>query len=229
MNKNRKSNKEVPDFAPGDLSNKTANNWFAAGSQYHISSNRWFVVAMLMTCIAASLAITINMLLPLKTIETVQVSKAEGGRITVDSTPVGKWIPDNESLGYFISLWGSNVFGINRSTLDVTLRDSTEIVIDAAVDQLRDLRRKDNPLVLLRDNPSFNRAYEFRTINFIKNDVALLRFRTITRKGDDVKIVYYAMTITFTLIKPNTMAKVMKNPTGLYITNFNITEEVPAK
>ncbi len=229
MKNNRKSNKDVPDFAPGDLSNNTTNNWFASGSQYKISANRWFIVAMVMAFISATLAVTINILLPLKTIETVQVTKAEGGRIAVDSTPVGKWVPDNESIGYFISQWGANVFGINRSTLDVTLRDSADIVIDAAVDQLRELRRKDNPLVLLRDNPSYSRAYEFRTINFIKNDVALLRFKTITRKGDDVKVVYYAMTITFTLIKPNTMAKVMKNPAGMYVTNFNITEEVLAK
>jgi type IV secretory pathway component VirB8 len=111
----------------------------------------------------------------------------------------------------------------------LTITESAEIAIGNATAQLRELRNKDNPLVLLQQNQNLIRTYEYVTINFIKDDVALLRFRTITRNNDQVALVNYAMTITFTRIKPKTREQIIRNPAGLFITNFNINEELVSK
>lgn len=219
----------VPDFAPGSISDDTARKYFESGSQPRIERNRWFLISILMAIVLILNAFGFNALLPLKTVETLKVSQEPGGRLVVDPTPVGRWEADKDNIAYFINQWGINVFDVNRSTIERTTAEASSLTIGNAVGQLRDLRTRDNPMLHLRDNPNFGREYEYRSINFIKDDVALLRFKTITRKGEDVTTSYYAMTITFTQIKPKTREQVIRNPAGLFITNFNITEEVVAK
>lgn len=225
FSKKPRVNQGIPDFAPSDVAHDTMRKYFETGAQPTIERNRWFLISIILAGALVAQAIAINMLFPLKQVEPYAIKKEAGGRLVVDETPIGKWTPDKDSIAYFLNQWANNVFDINRSTLDKTVRDASEIVIGSAVSQLRDLRLKDNPILLLRDNPIYNRSYEYKSINFIKDDVALIRFKTIERKNDSVKEVHYAMTITFTLIKPKTREQLIHNPAGLYVTNFNLTEE----
>lgn len=153
----------------------------------------------------------------------------EGGRLVVDGAPVGNWNPDSDSIAYFISKWGNSVFDINRSTIEQTIAESGEMVVGNATKQLQEFRNKNNPFSMLHESPGLVRTYEYKTINFIKDDVALLRFKTTTRYLDKVTETTYAMTVTFIRIKPVTRQQVMRNPAGLFISNFNVTEESVSK
>jgi type IV secretory pathway component VirB8 len=227
ITKQSSSGAQPPDFAPGPLSKDTALEHFERGARPSLERNRWFLIALILATGHVFNGIGWNIALPLKTIETFQVNKAEGGRLVADGTPVGAWVPDSDSIMYFLNQWATNVFVVDRANIEGTLTAAGERVTGAAKAQLGEMRRKDNPLVALRDYPQYSRGYEFITLNFVKDDVALLRFRTIERLSPESKpkIVTYAMTISFTRVKPTTRADVMKNPAGLFVTNFNLTEE----
>jgi type IV secretion system protein TrbF len=220
-----------PDFAPGAMSKNTTLAHFERGARPTLERNRWFLIALVLATGHVFNGIGWNIALPLKSVETFQVSKVEGGRLVADGTPVGNWAPDSDSIAYFINKWANSVFDVNRATIEGTLTEAGGLVIGSAKAQLAELRKKDNPLVSLRDYPQYNRTYDFTTINFIKDDVALLRFRTITRLSPESTpvIVTYAMTVSFTRVKPTSRADVMKNPAGLFITNINLTEESVSK
>lgn len=220
----------IPDFVPGKYSANAAKKYFELGTQPTIERNRWFLISLLLVVVVIGQTMLFNYVLPLKTTETFQVNKVDGGRLIVDGTPVGSWEPDSDSIGYFLNQWGRTVFDINQSTIEQTISEASSMVVGTAVQQLRELRQKDNPLVLLRDTPSLSRTYEFISINFIKSDVALLRFKTITRATSRPPVeITYAMTMTFVRVKPTTKAQVMRNPAGLFISNFNLTEETITK
>lgn len=173
---------------------------------------------------------TIAVILPLKTVETFQVDKVEGGRLVVSGEPVGRWSPDADSIAYFLNQWAKNVFDINSSTLDTTTTLASQMTVDASVAQLRDLRQRDNPYAMIRKCPGLIRTYDYRSVNFVKDDVALVRFKTTTRCASaPPKVEHYAMTATFVRVKPTTREQVMHNPAGLYISNFNLTEEAASK
>ena len=220
-----------PDFAPGTISKDTAEEYFDRGARSRIAANRWCVIAAILAVGHVANGLAWNIALPLKSVETFQVNKVEGGRLVADGTAVGNWAPDSDSIAYFLNKWASNVFDVNRANIDGTLTASNELVIGSAKAQLQEIRRKDNPLISLRDYPEYSRTYDFTTINFIKDDVALIRFRTITRLAPDAAptTTTYAMTVSFTRVKPTTRAEVMKNPAGLFITNINLTEESVTK
>ncbi|MFC5550212.1 type IV secretion system protein [Massilia aerilata] len=220
-----------PDFAPGHLAKETALEHFERGARPTLERNRWFLIALVLAAGHVANGIGWNIALPLKTVQTFQVNKVDGGRLVADGTAVGNWAPDSDSIAYFINKWANSVFDVNRATIDGTLTESGELVIGTAKAQLQEMRRKDNPLISMRDYPQYSRTYEFTTINFIKDDVALVRFRTITRLTPESTpmVVTYAMTVSFTRVKPTTRAEVMKNPAGLFITNINLTEESVTK
>lgn len=188
-----------------------------------------FLIACILAAGNLAQGIGMSMLFPLKTVETQIVRSEQGGRLATDGVAVGNWTPDKDEIGYFLNKWASSVYDINQQTIDGTIRESTEMTIGNATAQLRDLRTKDNPLVLLKRNPNLVRTYEYVSINFIEDNVAFLRFKTITRDGGEPKVVYYAMRITFTRVKPTTREQIMRNPAGLFITSFNPTEEAQSK
>jgi type IV secretory pathway component VirB8 len=172
-----------------------------------------------------------NSFLPLKTVETYVVNQVDKGRLVADGAPVGTWSPDDDAIDYFVNQWANNTWDVNRATIERTFADSAEQVVGLAKVQLQEMRKKDNPLLSLHDMPNYSRTYEFITMNKVKDDVRLLRFRTITRSTPDAPpvVTTYAMTVTFTRIKPRTREDVMKNPAGLFITSFNPTEESTSK
>jgi type IV secretory pathway component VirB8 len=216
-----------PDFAPGALAKDTALEHFERGVRPTVERNRMFLITMVLAAGTVLNGIGWYIFLPLKTVETYVVNKHEGGRLAADGTAVGSWTPDSDSIAYFLNKWADNVFNVNAPTIESTLREAGSLVIGSARAQLQEMRAKDNPLASLRDNPEYSRSYEHVSINFIKDDVALLRFRTIARTSPQAqpRVTTYAMTVSFTRVKPTTRAEVLKNPAGLFVTNINLTEE----
>ena len=220
-----------PDFAPGHLAQDTALEYFERGARPSLERNRWFLIAVVLAAGHVANGIGWNIALPLKSVETFQINKVDGGRLVADGTAVGNWAPDSDSIAYFLNKWANSAFDVNRATIEGTLSEAGGLVVGSAKAQLAELRKKDNPMLSLRDYPLYSRTYEYITLNFVKDDVALLRFRTITRLSPEAAPVTatYAMTLSFTRVKPTKRAEVMKNPAGLFITNINITEESVSK
>ncbi|CAM2961165.1 type IV secretion system protein [Janthinobacterium lividum] len=220
---------KVPDFAPGQIADDTARQHFESGARATIERNRWFLVSCGLTVALVVQGALFNYLFPMKSVETIQVTKEAGGRLVADGVAVGNWTPDKDSIGFFLNRWANSVYDVNRATIDGTTREASELVVGTAQAQLKELRIKDNPFLALKNNANYSRTYEYKSINFIENDVAFLRFKTITRSNDQVTEMTYAMSITFTRVKPTTREQLMRNPAGLFITSFNISEEALSK
>lgn len=217
-------------FAPGPIHYNTAREYFERGVRPTVQRNHANLVSIILAIGMAGMGWSYTYLLPLKTTETIPVFKAEGGRLVAGSELSGNWTPDADSVASFINKWAETVFDINRSTIEGTIASSAQFVVGNAVDQLKELRKKDNPLVLLRESPDLIRTYQFTSVNFIKDDVLLLRFNTITRvPGGKPKETPYSMTVTYVRVKQTKREEIIVNPGGIFISNFNLTEETVLK
>lgn len=218
------------DFAPGPISKDATIRHFEIGAKSTLERNRWFFISLVLGAALIANGFAWTALLPLKSVETYVVNQADKGRMVADGTPLGTWTPDDDAIDYFVNQWANKTFDVNRATIENTIADSAEQAVGTAKVQLQEFRKKDNPYAMLKDYPSYTRTYELISVNKVKDDVRLIRFRTITRVNSaQPRITTYAMTVTFTRIKPRTRAEVMKNPAGLYITSFNTTEEFDSK
>ena len=220
-----------PDFTPGPTKQAAEQEYFARGAKKDVQNNRLFFIAVLLAAGHVLQGVAWNGFLPLKSVETYVVNQVDKGRLVADGTPVGTWTADDDAIDYFVNQWASKTWDVNRATIEGTFAESAEQVVGTAKVQLQELRNRDNPIASLHDNPGYSRTYEFISMNKVKDDVRLLRYRTVTRPSPESapKVTTYAMTLTFTRVKPRTRADVMKNPAGLFITSFNPTEESVSK
>lgn len=220
-----------PDFTPGPTKQAAEQEYFARGAKKDVQNNRLFFIAVLLAAGHVLQGVAWNGFLPLKSVETYVVNQVDKGRLVADGTPVGTWTADDDAIDYFVNQWASKTWDVNRATIEGTFAESAEQVVGTAKVQLQELRNRDNPIASLHDNPGYSRTYEFISMNKVKDDVRLLRYRTVTRLSPESapKVTTYAMTLTFTRVKPRTRADVMKNPAGLFITSFNPTEESVSK
>ncbi|MGT2460241.1 type IV secretion system protein (plasmid) [Cupriavidus basilensis] len=224
--------KAPPDFTPGPPEEAARRVHYEMGAGSRIERNRWFLISCVLGLALLAHGVGISFLFPLKSVEPVVILQSESGRRVVDTSQSGSWVPDQPALSFSLNQWVEWVFAINGATVEGNLARAASRTVGTASDQLRDLRRKENPLVLLRDNPRLVREYENLSINFIGNGgAALIRFRTTTRRapGTLAEPRTYAMTINFNVIKPTTREEILKDPAGVYITGFNLTDEATIK
>lgn len=226
MKTSKSHSKTPPDFAPGGIADEPSRIYFDLLASERVGKKRLLYVVAALLVICGALSATLYAVMPLKTIETIPVWKVEGGRVVTDGQAVANWAPDQEMITYFVNSWAESVFDINAATIEATTRRAAEMTIGTATEQLRDLRERDNPMVLLRDSPGLIRTYEYSSANFVSDNVILLRFRATTRRpGSSPQTNSYALTATFTRIKPTDRNTLMRNPAGLYIKSFSLSEE----
>lgn len=213
----------IPPFTPGAA---TESAFFEAAGKPRVERNRFFLVSLVLAVGYPLMGAAFMTLLPLKTVETYLVHKADGGRAVADGTPLGTWSPDRDMISYFVNDWARNVFDINPSTITLTTSNAMRMTVGTATEQLSEHRRKDNPYALLNEAPGTTRTYEHKSINFLSDNTVLLRFNTDKRRpGQRPEIKAYALSATFTRNKPTSSAEILRNPAGLYITNFSLSEE----
>jgi type IV secretion system protein TrbF len=219
---------------PGPLLQAASKEYFARGSLQSIQIGHWKIFASMQLVALMMMSAAMWQLIPLKTVEIVTVERVEGGggRVVSEAAKTG-WKPTEANISYQLNNWAESVFDINYSTWKRNVDRSAEMVSGTALEQLRELLRKEdfNPAALIANKSSFVRTYEFISLNFIKDDVALLRFKTTSRGQANATpiIKTFALTANFSFQPPKTQQEAVKNPAGLFITSFNLSEEASEK
>lgn len=219
---------------PGPLKQAARQEYFGRGSLQNVQILHWKIICAVLAFIAAVQAIGFTQLIPLKTVEVITVTKIEngGGRVVSELGKSG-WKSDSETTGYFLNAWAELTFDINFSTWKRNVDRSATMVTGTALDQLRELLKKAefNSASLINDKPAFVRTYETVSVNFIKDDVALIRFKLTSRAtpGSTPEIKTFAITTNFIITPPKTQLEALRNPAGIFITSFNLSEEATSK
>ncbi len=217
----------APPFTPGPINESTVRKYFARGENLRLGGNRLFVVTVCLGLLNLVQAASLLAMVPLKTVKVVMMRESEAGRLAPDFNAMKAYVPDQNAIAYFLSEWADNVFDINSSVITQRLNDAGTEVIGDAVDQLRDLVRKENPLGRLHQYPYLRRTFRRLSVNFVSDDTALIRYELTERTGPGAtpQRSVWAMTVTFTLVPPQTQEQINRNPAGLYITSFNNVQE----
>jgi type IV secretory pathway TrbF-like protein len=217
----------IPDFAPGPVGQAATQEFFERGGKVAVERNRLFLIAAL-----CALALAINgaawwVMLPLKSVEPIVVRQTETGRLAPDEQAAGNWSPDRAAIVYFLNQWVASIVEINRATIEESMLRSAGFTTGNGKSQLKAYYARNNPWKMFEERPNLLRSFENISTNFVNDETVLVRYRTITRlnPGDQGKTEVFAMTINFVKVKPKTREDVLRNPAGLFITNFNIAEE----
>ncbi len=208
---------------------KAVVQWYEAWGKSVVGRNRFFILSAFLAAAVVAMAVALAAITPLKTVQPYIVKVADTGQVFVDPAGTQAYEPGEAEKKYFLGKWVEYGWTIDSRFLTDYLEKAYNMTRDKAVAEFRELIEASRPAARLAENPSLTATPSISSINFIREDTALIRFHVTerTRMEKDTPIVtYYAMTTRFIIDPPKTEKEILENPIGLFIVNFSLSREV---
>ncbi len=182
------------------------------------------VIALLsMTCLALAIGLAMTAPLKEKVPYFVEVEQATG-RVDVSNQVAKAFEPNEASVRYFVGRWVVDTFTIDEASRSQRLPASYALLRGAATDQWRRLILEgEDPIGKLDANPTFRRNVEFVAPPQVVSDNSIL-VRVALVEGRRV-VARKQISLRFALIPPETDADLLRNPIGLWLTDFGVVNE----
>jgi type IV secretory pathway component VirB8 len=226
----RKSNQH-PEAAvtttPGIPSEASRRTFFARGSAISLERNHWRAATFALAGAVLLCAVAIFRMLPLVRVQAVLVHESKSGELVAQAVDDRAFSPDQAAIAYALNNWASNLVTVNGTIQQELVDQALAMTAGQGTDQVKSFYQVNNPAALIRHQPEFLRTYHYLSINFINANAALLRFETTDRKtpGGQPESAIFDMTVSFAIAPPKTVNEAIHNPSGVYVTSFNINKE----
>lgn len=214
---------------PGPIEQAAAQVFFERGSKQALEKKAWQWTALASLSTSVLLVGAIVLMLPLKTVETIQVGKGADGRLWAQATDAQKFTVDDDAKASWVNDWVSDLTEINAATWQRGVERVTSRAAGTGIDQVRDyLNKEENqPANLLFKHAGYVREFRRESVNLLQANVVLIRFSLTSRPaaGAPKLTKSFAMTVNLGSVKPKSREDVIANPAGLVVQNFSVSEE----
>lgn len=222
---------QVPSASPPpaflkDLSQQRA--WFERYGHHYVEKNKYFTLLVIMSGIALSEGVAINLMLPLKeVIPYVLVVNKTTGEVEANRASAQRYSPGDPEKMYFLGEYGRKLMEIDKSKSEDNMYYLADRSIDNCAQELSDFRRTTNLFGRLAEDETLTRVPELNTVTPLKDSTALVRINTVERSKTSTIPTNksWLITIHYKVIPPVDEKEMLKNPLGLYCTHFGLQEE----
>lgn len=222
--------KNVADLgnAPPTAYDRAKAEWAERMGEATVNQGRLFVIAAGSILGMIALAFALAGLAPLKSVVpySIHVDKVTGETRAAGITAAA-FTPDEKQKRFFLAKWVKQMLTLDAFTTERDLSDAYGMVRGKAIEEFRDYLQKTQPIAQLRRDTTLTRTVQPNTIQFLADNIAMVRVATQTRSATDtVPAKRYAVLIHFAIEPPQSEAEILRNPIGMYVTHFNISEEM---
>lgn len=209
--------------APPQLSHRALRSYLALGEGERIQGRRWFVFTIALSIIVFMLAVALVRLVPLK--ERVpyffEVDRVTG-EVSESSRVIQQFTPDETSIRYHLARWAENLLIVDQHSRDLRLPETARLLRGDAVPQWRAFIQREQPVQKLVDDPLYRRNARLISLAFLSGETALIRLEVTDNRGVSRRV---QLTVSYVIIPPKSEDDVMRNPLGLWVINFSVTDE----
>lgn len=195
-----------------------------------IENRRLLGLLILMTGALVLLSLGMLRMLPLKERIPYVLQVEEGtdgkptGRVSVQDGGLTRYTPSEASIRYFLGRWAVNLLSVDEQTRATRLPASYALLRGGGIKDWEQYVTVDSkPLAKLADNPQYRQKAELISITFLSDTTAMIRVKLTRENGDERRV---QVNVTYALLPPESDEDVLKNPIGLWITNFEINNEL---
>jgi type IV secretory pathway TrbF-like protein len=221
---------DMPAAVPPPALAKHANTqFFERFGKPIVERNRFFLLTLVMASAVAFMALALVLILPLKQVVPYIVEVNQHGTIAAQPIPATHLNPTHNELRFFLARWAHNLVAINPVLTKRHLVTDYKMARGEAWQQFKVWLRRYNPLGRLMSDPTLRVAAQVESVNFLGKGNAYIKMdatESSSQAGGRIKDLRYAITVTYVIVPPTTVARIYKNPEGIYITNFSITRTV---
>ena len=212
--------------APDAAFDKAMHVWFENYGSSVVEKTRWFVVAMTELGVIFAMGLAIAYMAPLKTVVPYVVNVADTGQVTATNAGVSQYQPGEKEIRFFLAQWVTKMYTLDRMMTVRYLKDAYALTRDKAVAEFTDWLESNKPIASLEVDQGITQGVTIKSISFVGEGVALVRFRYTTRAQQKAITTDKLLTIHYSLIPPTTDQQIYENPLGLYITHFAVSEDI---
>jgi type IV secretion system protein VirB5 len=165
--------------------------------------------------------------MPLKTVEPYVVKVADNGLAIADRAAAQSYRPGRAERTYFVSRWVQQLLTVDPYLTERQLAEAYRMTSGLATQQMLDWMKADRPIERLQKDPGLSRSVAIVTVAPLDETVMQVRVRAETRSlGSAVQSRTLQVTVHYAIVPPKTEAEIIQNPIGLYVTRFNVAEEL---
>ena len=163
----------------------------------------------------------------LKTVEPYVVRVADNGLAIADRAAAQNYRPGRAERTYFVSRWVQQLLTVDPYLTERQLAEAYRMTSGLATQQMLDWMKADRPIERLRKDPGLSRSVAIVTVAPLDDAVMQVRVRAETRSlGSAAQSKTLQVTVHYAIVPPKTEAEIIQNPIGLYVTRFNVAEEL---
>lgn len=218
-----------PAAPPPALAKHAGSQFFERFGKPIVERNRFFLLTVVMASAVALMALTLVLILPLKTVVPYIVEVNRHGTIAAQPIPAAHLNPTHNELRFFLARWAHNLVALNPELTKRHLVTDYKMARGEALPQFKAWLRRYNPLRRLMSDPTLRVSAQVVSVNFLGKGNAYIKMdatESSSQVGGRIKDLRYAITVTYVIVPPTVVADIYKNPEGIYITNFSITRTV---
>lgn len=189
------------------------------------------LVGVLMILALAMLMMGVGMyrMLPLKErvpyviVDELDSAGRQTGRVEVREGGMSHFQPQEAHLRYHLNQWVQDFLTIDEYTESVRLPRSNSMLRGQALNDWRVyLANTHQPIERLQQNPDYRERAEVISMNFLNDSTVLIRVKLTTRNGSERRL---SINLQTAIIPPATDEDIYRNPIGLWITTFGVSNE----
>jgi type IV secretion system protein VirB5 len=216
-----------PPSAPPTAFERARIEWFERYGCAIVERNRMFVGWVLTTLALLAACAALIVLMPLKTVEPFVVRVADNGSVVADRAAAQMYRPGRAERTYFVSRWVQQVLTMDPYLTERQLAEAYRMTSGMATQQMLDWMKGDRPIERLKKDAGLNRSVSIITVAPLDDSVLQVRVRTETRSlSSPAQVKTFQVTVHYAIVPPKTEAEIIQNPIGIYVTRFNIAEEL---
>lgn len=201
--------------------------WFENYGSAVVEKNRYFALTVLLTLVSIALGSALMAMAPLKTVVPYVIHVSNDGHVSADPAGATAYVPGDKEKKYFLGRWTVNLLTLDPVLTERLLSEAYLMTRGKASDEFTDWLNQTTPIAKLKAEPLLSRTAAISSISFVEGNVALVRVETETRRMNTPKIVdRYLVTIHYEVIPARTDKEILNNPIGLFITHFDVSEDL---
>lgn len=208
---------------------KTARKkWFDEYGSDRVEKKRYFALAFAALVVIAAQGTAISTMLPLVQVVPYVVKVGQDGSVTASRAGAQKYEPGTAEKQYFLAQWTIKLMTLDRFMTKQYLTDAFLLATGKASAEMNDWFEKNKPFEALAKDPSLTRSVTVRSVTFIQEGAALVRISTEARSMGQraAERKNLLLTIHYVVIPPTTEKEIFDNPIGLFVTHFDINEDM---
>lgn len=135
--------------------------------------------------------------------------------------------PSKAVLKAELGKWLEQVYTIDSKQTLQMFREANKRTSGKALEQFRDFRATEEVMRKIKEQPDFIRIVQVNSVDVSQDGIAFAYLTTKESGGTEAPAnpKTYRVTLHYKIVPPDTEAKIMQNPLGLYVTFFNPTAE----